>query len=100
MRFLPLDDAAPDEGQERVVQGHHALGPPGLDDRVDLERFPLPDEVGDGAASDQDLVRRHAPAPDPAAESLRDDARQRARQHLPDLVLPVRRKLVDDAVDR
>ena len=48
---------------------------------------------------DQHFERGHAAAADLAAQRLRDDAAQRLGEHDADLRLPVRRKLIDDAID-
>ena len=49
---------------------------------------------------EQHLARGHAAAADLLAERLRDHAAQRLRQHRAHLLLPVRRELIDEAVDR
>ena len=49
---------------------------------------------------DQHFQRRGPAAADLLAQRLRDDALQRLGQHHPDLRLPVRRELIDDAIDR
>ena len=71
-----------------------------LHDARELERLAFADHRRDRVVAEQDLVRRDAAAADLRAEDLRDDALQRLAQHDADLRLPIRRELIDDAVDR
>src|SRR6266850_1691770 len=87
-----------DQLDQGVVQGEHAELLRRLDDRGDLERLPLADQVRDGGRGEQDLARGDAPAAQLLAQRLRDHALERLGQHHADLRLPVRRELVDHAV--
>jgi len=64
-------------------------------------RPPVANEVGDGRADVQDLVRRDPPAAAPARQQpLRDDRAQRGGHHGPDLVLLLGGKDVEEAAHR
>src|SRR2546422_7218505 len=63
-----------DQLEQGVVQRQHAELLRRLDDRRDLERLPLADQVRDGGRGEQDLPCRHPSAGDALAQCLRDHA--------------------------
>ena len=86
---------------DRVVERLHSVFLSDLQHAGNLECLRFADQVGDGRRDDQDFQRRHAALDIDALEQvLRDDAFQRFRERVADLVLLRGREDVDDAVDR
>src|SRR3954451_11821627 len=97
---LAADLLAADEVGERRVHRLHAVGPAGLERRVDLVALALADQVAHGRRGDEHLAGADtALAVDGRQQLLGDDALQGDRQLRADLVLLLRRERVDDAVD-
>src|SRR5664280_3580568 len=95
------DLAALDQLGQALVHRRHAELGSRLQRGVDLVRLALADEVADRRRGDQHLARRHsALSIGRRAERLTDHPLQRTRKLNADLLLLVRRKDVDDAVDR
>ena len=94
-----FDEAVLDVLDEVVVQRLHSLTFAGLHDGGQLERLAFANQVRHRRVGQQHFVCRDAAAALLLAELLRDDAAQRLRQHHADLLLPIRRELIDDPVD-
>src|SRR5947208_14972162 len=60
VRFVGLDHLLFDEIEQRVVQRQHPQLLAGLNDRGDLERLALTDQVRDGRCGEQGLACRNA----------------------------------------
>src|SRR6266550_2340616 len=59
IRFVGLDHLLFDELEQRVVQRQHPQLLAGLNDRGNLKRLALADQVRDGRRGEQDLACRH-----------------------------------------
>ena len=95
------DPARADEAGERGVHRLHAVRRARLDERVDLVRLALADEVADARRRDQHLGGDAAAAAVGGRDQrLGDDALEADRELRADLALLGRREDVDDAVDR
>src|SRR5512139_262934 len=98
---LEGDDAVPDQRDEVLVEGLHAVVGAFLDQLLDRRRLVrVSDGVGHAAGVDADL-HRHAAALTVGArhEPLADDAAEGTGEREPDLLLLVRGEEVDDAGD-
>src|SRR5438477_6493997 len=62
IRLVGLDDLLFHELEQRIVQRQHPQLLAGLNDRRDLERLALADQVRDRGCGEQDLARGDAPA--------------------------------------
>src|SRR5512137_1119456 len=86
---------------QRLFHRAHAVAGSGLDGGVNLVRFALANERGDGRRHHQDLPGGHTPlAVRLGQQHLRHNSFQSRGQHHPDLLLLVRRKYVNDAIHR
>ena len=94
------DLAGADEARQRGVHRLHAVRRAGLDQRVDLVRLALADQVAHARRRHEDLGGDlAAPAVGRRDERLRDDPLEADRELRADLALLGRREDVDDAVD-
>ena len=88
------------QAKKRVVQGVHPLAPSALDHVDEIVRLAFANQVADGGIADQDLGRRNAARLVRAGQqNLRDDSRERLREHGAYPWLLRRVKHVDDAID-
>ena len=100
-RDVERDHAAQGQVGERLLHRLHALGGPGLHDRVDLLDLRLADQVPHGVVGKEDLEGGHtAIAVGGREQRLGDDALERGGELDANLLLLRRREGVDDAVDR